>query len=173
MKSQIKTFALFGAFAAGFACPQAAALSFLIRYLIALMMFCSLLKMRSSRRPLRREHWYILAANLVIGMGSWAVLYFSGYPVLAEAAFFTGITPIKGIPMTKNRLPATCRNSPLVSEPVTKGISQGRRIAMPIFVTRKLEMTNSLLPPSMLVTALAAVAVGVMPVKNAASARTG
>ena len=93
MKSQIKTFALFGAFAAGFACPQAAALSFLIRYLIALMMFCSLLKMRSSRRPLRREHWYILAANLVIGMGSWAVLYFSGYPVLAEAAFFTGITP--------------------------------------------------------------------------------
>ena len=93
MKSQIKTFALFGAFAAGFACPQAAALSFLIRYLIALMMFCSLLKMRSSRRPLRREHWLILLANLILGMGSWGILHLAGYPVLAEAAFFTGITP--------------------------------------------------------------------------------
>ena len=93
MKSQIKTFALFGAFAAGFCCPQAAALSFLIRYLIALMMFCSLLKMRASRRPLRKEHWQILAANLILGMGSWAILYHAGYPALAEAAFFTGITP--------------------------------------------------------------------------------
>ena len=65
MKSQIKTFALFGAFAAGFCCPQAAALSFLIRYLIALMMFCSLLKMRASRRPLRKEHWQILAATQI------------------------------------------------------------------------------------------------------------
>ena len=93
MKSQIKTFALFGAFAAGFCCPQAAALSFLIRYLIALMMFCSLLKMRASRRPLRKEHGLILAANLVLGMGSWAFLYYTGHPILAEAAFFTGITP--------------------------------------------------------------------------------
>lgn len=93
MKSQIKTFALFGAFAAGFCFPQAAALSFLIRYMIALMMFCSLLKMRSSRRPLRREHGWILAANILLGLGSWAVLHLAGFKILAEAAFFTGITP--------------------------------------------------------------------------------
>ena len=93
MKSQIRTFALFGAFAAGFAFPQAAALSFCIRYLIALMMFCSLLKMRPSRRPLRREHWLILGANIMLGSGSWWILHAAGFPVLAEAAFFTGITP--------------------------------------------------------------------------------
>ena len=93
MKSQIKTFALFGAFAAGFCFPQASALSFLIRYMIALMMFCSLLKMRSSRRPLLREHWLILGANIVLGMGSWAILHLLGFKVLAEAAFFVGITP--------------------------------------------------------------------------------
>ncbi|MBR7104199.1 MAG: hypothetical protein IKC65_04590 [Lentisphaeria bacterium] len=93
MKSQIKTFALFGAFAAGFCLPRASCLSFLIRYMIALMMFFSLLKLRPSRKPLLKEHWLIFGANLLLGVGSWGVLLLTGSSVLAQAAFFTGITP--------------------------------------------------------------------------------
>ncbi len=93
MKNQIKTIALFAAFAAGFCFPQASALSGLTRYLIALMMFFSLLNVRSVRRPLRREHWLIFICNLLLGILPWAVFRFAGMPITAEAAFFTGITP--------------------------------------------------------------------------------
>ena len=68
-------------------------MSFMIRYLIALMMFCSLLKMRPARRILTLRHWMIFAANLLLGIGGWAVFYLTGNPVLAQAAFFVGITP--------------------------------------------------------------------------------
>ena len=88
MRSQIRTVALFGVFAAGFLCPQAAALKFLIRYLIALMMFFSLLKLRPARRPLRREHAVIFLVNILLGVGAWALFAFSGCPQEAETAFF-------------------------------------------------------------------------------------
>ncbi len=93
MRNQFRTVALFGVFAAGFLCPQAAAFKFLIRYLIALMMFFSLLKLRPARRPLRREHAVIFLANILLGMGAWALFAFSGCPQEAETAFFTGIAP--------------------------------------------------------------------------------
>ena len=93
MRSQIRTVALFGVFAAGFLCPQAAVLKFLIRYLIVLMMFFSLLKLRPARRPLRREHAVIFLVNVLLGAGGWAVFFFSGCRMAAEMAFFTGIAP--------------------------------------------------------------------------------
>lgn len=93
MKSYTRTIVLFGAFAAGFLCPQAAGLKFLIRYMIALMMFFSLLKLRPVRRPLRREHAVIFSANLLLGLGGWGVFALAGNRVLAETAFFTGISP--------------------------------------------------------------------------------
>ena len=93
MRSQIKTIALFGVFAAGFFCPQASAFKFLIRYLIALMMFFSLLKLRPARRPLRREHAVIFLVNVLLGVGAWAVFFLSGCRTAAEMAFFTGIAP--------------------------------------------------------------------------------
>lgn len=89
----MKTIAIFVAFIIGYFSPWAASFNWLIRYLIVVMMFVTMLQMRFSMQSFKWSHLYILAANLVIGLGSWGILLAAGYPVLAQAAFFTGISP--------------------------------------------------------------------------------
>lgn len=94
MKKHLRTIALFAAFIAGFALPQAARLSFLISWVVMGMMFFALLRIDLGKIRLQKEHFYILALNLASGLG---FFYLTGWlcrdPALAQAAFFAGISP--------------------------------------------------------------------------------
>ncbi len=68
--------------------------SFLVRYLIIVMLFLVLLKVKFSREAYHPSHWTLLGANLVMGpLAYWAVQLAGGDHNLALAAFFAGITP--------------------------------------------------------------------------------
>ncbi len=67
----------------------------LIRWCLVTMVFMSCLQIKwSSLRP-RREHWMILGMNLLMGIVPYFVIrrLWPENPVLANAAFFVGITP--------------------------------------------------------------------------------
>ena len=73
--------------------PQAAGLSFLVRWLLVGMLFmvCLRLDLRDFRPC--AAHWRLLAANLAVGVVAFLLLRGAGFGELAEAAFFTGISP--------------------------------------------------------------------------------
>lgn len=74
--------------------PQAAELNFLIRYLLMAMLFMVFLKLNVKELKIRRSHWVLFAVNLAIGTGAYLLtLWLTGNKTLAQAAFFTGITP--------------------------------------------------------------------------------
>ena len=89
----IRTIAMIAAFVLGFLCPWASTLSWMIRWMIVAMMFFVFLQMKFSLRAFRLAHLKILLANVVIGVGAWMLLRPFCGDVLAQAAFFTGITP--------------------------------------------------------------------------------
>ncbi len=93
MNGKVRLLLLSAAFIGGFFSPWAAHFSWLIRYIIIVLMFFSMLQMRFHRNAIRKEHWKIFAANLLIGLGGWGLFRLAGQPELAAAAFFTGITP--------------------------------------------------------------------------------
>ena len=93
MMRHLRTAGMLAAFGLGFLCPWAAALNWLIRWLIVAMMFFVFLQVRVSWRALRPAHLLILLANAAIGVGSWLLLKPFAGNELAQAAFFTGITP--------------------------------------------------------------------------------
>ena len=74
--------------------PEAGAWKFLIRYLLMIMLFMVFLKLNFKELRLRRSHWLLLAVNLAIGISAYVLTrWLSGNETLAQAAFFTGITP--------------------------------------------------------------------------------
>ena len=89
----LRNLALFGAFIAGYFCPWAASLNWLIRWLIVGMMFMVMLQVKFTVRSIRVHHLIILLANIAVGMGGWGIFMLAGNRELAEVAFFTGITP--------------------------------------------------------------------------------
>ena len=89
----LRTTAMIAAFVLGYACPWASAFNWLIRWLIVVMMFLVFLQVKVSWREVRMAHLKILGANVAVGMGSWVLLRSLGGNELAQAAFFTGITP--------------------------------------------------------------------------------
>ncbi len=91
--SYFRNLTLLAAFVAGYFCPWAACMSWLIRWLIVAMMFLVMLQIRFAWNSIRRTHFYILFANLAIGIGGWYIFKQLGNDTLAEVAFFTGITP--------------------------------------------------------------------------------
>ena len=67
----------------------------LIRRALCLMVFINVLQIRYSDLKPRREHWILLAANILLGIGPFFLLR-ALYPaslIPAQAAFFTGIAP--------------------------------------------------------------------------------
>lgn len=93
MMRHLRTAAMLAAFGLGFLCPWASSLNWLIRWLIVAMMFLVFLQVNVAWDTLRLAHLKILLANVVIGMGSWLLLLPFAGSDLAQAAFFTGITP--------------------------------------------------------------------------------
>ncbi len=66
-----------------------------VRWALAVMVFLSCLQIRFSELKPRREHWQLLGMNLLMGVVPYFVLkiLLPENPVLANAAFFVGITP--------------------------------------------------------------------------------
>lgn len=93
LKTLIRPLLIVAAFAAGYCVPEARSLTFLIRYLLLAMLYFVCLQVKIVHLKPRGSHWKILLANILIGTCGWAVLLFSGYPELACAVFFTGISP--------------------------------------------------------------------------------
>jgi BASS family bile acid:Na+ symporter len=87
-----RTTGLFVAMCAGVFFPGAHLLSFLIPYLVAVMLFLASLDLSIGRNSFRGSVWRVLAANLAIAF----LGYFLLIPVdrnLALVAFLTGVTP--------------------------------------------------------------------------------
>lgn len=74
--------------------PGAGEWKFLIRYLLMTMLFMVFLKLSLKELRVRNSHWVLLAVNLAIGVSAYVLTrWISGNETLAQAAFFTGITP--------------------------------------------------------------------------------
>ena len=93
MKSLFRPFMILLAFTAGGMFPQAASYTFLIRYILQVMLFIIFLQVKVRGLRPGRNHWRILGANIVIGLAAWGMALLTGSRDLAHAAFFTGITP--------------------------------------------------------------------------------
>ena len=67
----------------------------LVRYTLFVMIFLAALPIRVSELRPRREHWRLLAVNILMGVLPFAVvrLFFPEQRELALALFFLGITP--------------------------------------------------------------------------------
>ena len=89
----MRTIVMFAVMAAGFFCPRAASLSFLIPWLIVVMMYMAMLRMKLSVRSFTTAHLRIFFANLLIALGAWAVMLLTGSRMLAETAFYLGVAP--------------------------------------------------------------------------------
>lgn len=93
MMKILRPILLLSAFAVGIAVPQAHIFSPLIPWFIRFMLLILFLQIDFHEFRLRRSHFFILALNLLIGVGAWKILTALGYPTLGLAAFFVGITP--------------------------------------------------------------------------------
>jgi len=88
----LKTFLLLIAVALGIVFPQGQVLSFLVQYGLMLLLVFAFLDLKIDKSIIKKEHFYILAANLIIPF----VFYFSLKQFdsnLALAAFITALSP--------------------------------------------------------------------------------
>ena len=93
-KTLLRPAMIFVPLALGLFFPQAVELSFLIRYLLMTMLFMVFLKLDLKDLRFRPSHALLLAVNLAIGIAAyWLTDLITGNKTLAQAAFFTGITP--------------------------------------------------------------------------------
>ena len=93
MKSLFRPGVILLAFTAGYLLPQAASFTFLIRYILQIMLFIIFMQVKVQGLRPRENHWKILAANILVGIFAWGLATLTGSRDLAHAAFFTGITP--------------------------------------------------------------------------------
>ncbi len=94
LKNLLRPAMIFVPLGLGMLFPQAACTSFLIRWLLMIMLLMVFLGLNIKDMKLRKSHFIILLANLIIGVSCYfAVKFISGDDTLAKAAFFAGITP--------------------------------------------------------------------------------
>ena len=79
----------------GLCCPWMHHASFMVRWLLIVMLLNACLGIKFSGLKVRLYHWYLLAANLAIGVLAWLLArYFCGSNTeVAKAVFFTAISP--------------------------------------------------------------------------------
>ena len=79
----------------GLCCPWMHHASFMVRWLLIVMLLNACLGIKFSGLKVRLYHWYLLAANLAIGVLAWLIArYFcGGNTEVAKAVFFTAISP--------------------------------------------------------------------------------
>jgi bile acid:Na+ symporter, BASS family len=88
----LKTLLLLFAIAMGILLPQAHIFSFLIQYNLMLLLLFAFLNLRINKATIKKTHFYILAANLIIPFVFYFLLLKIDYN-LALAAFLTGMSP--------------------------------------------------------------------------------
>jgi BASS family bile acid:Na+ symporter len=87
-----KVFALLATMALGALVPQVHVFSFLIQYLLMVMLFLSFLDIEFRLQTFQKSILWILFANIIVAFASYAVLTsFDG--TLALTAFMTAIAP--------------------------------------------------------------------------------
>lgn len=91
MMRVIKTWGLMIAFVVGGIFPGLHVLVGALPYLVGAMLTITLVGMEVSELRPRRQHIYIILANIVLGLLPWAILKSLGYEEYAEAAFFAGL----------------------------------------------------------------------------------
>lgn len=90
---------IFIPFLLGILFPQAHILNeapfHLVRWTLCIMVFLSCLQIDLSQLKLKREHGFVVILNIAMGVIPYLLLKLlvPQYPVLAESAFFVGITP--------------------------------------------------------------------------------
>lgn len=89
----IRTLSIILAFVCGFFLPALNEFSWMIRWLIILMLFITFLGVRLTKLKPTGKHWLLIAINIAVGLGAYGVLHVMGHEELAIAAFFVGITP--------------------------------------------------------------------------------
>ncbi|MBK8944570.1 MAG: hypothetical protein IPM32_04780 [Ignavibacteriae bacterium] len=89
----MKTVFLLFAISLGILFPFTHELSYLIKYLLMIMLFFSFLKMEVKRKDFVINHFYILFANFLIPFTFYFLLIFFENKTLAQVAFITGIAP--------------------------------------------------------------------------------
>jgi len=98
-KSLIRPAMIFIPFTLGVIFPQAHVLNDepynSVLYMLMLMTFISSLQVDLRELKPRREHWLLVAANIVMGLVPYCLfrLFLPDQPDMAKAAFFVGITP--------------------------------------------------------------------------------
>ncbi len=99
LKTLLRPAMIFIPFLAGFLFPQAHILNeapvHFISWSLMTMLFLSCLQLRFSELKPRREHWIILALNLLMGIVPYFLfrIFLPESPEYAQIAFFVGITP--------------------------------------------------------------------------------
>lgn len=92
-RSLLRTGGIIAAFIVGYFLPQLHSLEWMIRWMIMLMLFITFLHVKFNRLKVRRQHVYLIAANLLLAVGSWELMRLIGHPELSVMAFFIAITP--------------------------------------------------------------------------------
>lgn len=87
-----KVFALIATMTLGVLLPQLHALSFLVRYLLMIMLFLAFLDLQIDFKTFRQGAWRVLLANLAIAFLTYGILSFFDHD-LALTGFLTGIAP--------------------------------------------------------------------------------
>lgn len=98
-KALLRPAMIFIPFALGVMFPQAHVLNdppiSMVRWFLICMIFISCLQINLNQLKPKKEHWYLLAANLFMGVVPYGIIRLA-WPEneeLAKAAFFVGITP--------------------------------------------------------------------------------
>ncbi len=66
-----------------------------IKYALILMLFLTFLKLETKEMKVRKEHFIVIAVNMILGIVPFFLLkiFVPSHPDLAKAAFYIGITP--------------------------------------------------------------------------------
>lgn len=89
----MKTFILLTTILIGILFPFTHQYSFLIKYLLMIMLFFSFLKMKVKKSDFQKNHLYILSINLLVPLTSYSIFRLIGNLELAQIAFITAIAP--------------------------------------------------------------------------------
>lgn len=92
-KALLRPLMIIAAFACGIIFPRLGEAQFVIRYFLIVMLYFIFLPLDVKTLKLHKSQFILTAANIAIGVGAWFIAGLTGNKALADAAFFTAITP--------------------------------------------------------------------------------
>ena len=92
-KALLRPLLIVAAFVCGIIFPQLGEAQFIIRYFLIVMLYFIFLPLDVKSLKLHKSQFVLTAANILIGIGAWYIAGLTGDKALADAAFFTAITP--------------------------------------------------------------------------------